>query len=64
MGRDPRIFGVPPSLIRMGLRGIGQGALAAQLVEDLVVDDSGLRNEGWMPGITNDLEEMAYETYS
>jgi UDP-glucose 4-epimerase len=61
MGRPPRLFSVPPPLLSFGLRAVGRGAMAEQLLGDLLVDGSQLRDAGWKPRDTaaGDLRAMA-----
>jgi len=49
LGRPARLVGVPVPLLRAALTAIGQGSLAGQLLDDLVVDGSALAALGWRP---------------
>ncbi|HZF77354.1 MAG TPA: NAD-dependent epimerase/dehydratase family protein [Acetobacteraceae bacterium] len=50
LGRPPRLLPVPPALLAAALRAAGRGAIAAQLLGDLVVDSAAFRREfGWQP---------------
>lgn len=59
LGRSPRLLSVPAPLLRLALAAIGQGQLAGQLLDDLVVDDSALAALGWRPPLgTLDAREL------
>jgi len=64
MGLAPRLFPVPPEILRTTLVGIGRHHTAARLLDDLVVDDASLREQGWRCEPNDDLERMAYEARS
>jgi UDP-glucose 4-epimerase len=50
LDRPPRLLPVPPALLAAALRAAGRGAIAAQLLGDLVVDSAAFRREfGWQP---------------
>ncbi len=58
IGRRPRLFSLPPELLRTALRLGDRGSLAASLLGTLQVDSSALREAGWRPVSTTG-EEIA-----
>jgi nucleoside-diphosphate-sugar epimerase len=55
LGRAPRMWPCPPSLLRGGLRLIGRGGIAAALIGSLSIDDSATRARlGWKPRVSLD----------
>lgn len=62
MGRPPRLWPVPPGLLRAVLGAAGRGAMAARLLDTLTLDDAKLRNDlGWIPPCPAD-DELAAMT--
>lgn len=52
-GHGARIFPAPPGLLRLAAQLLGRGAVAAQLLDDLMVDASRARAAlGWNPPLT------------
>jgi nucleoside-diphosphate-sugar epimerase len=52
LGRAPRLVPFPPGLLRLGLRAIGRGGMAASLIGSLSIDDSATRARlNWQPRI-------------
>lgn len=50
LGRPPRLLPVPPAALALALRAAGRGAMASQLLGDLVVDAAAFRRDfGWQP---------------
>jgi UDP-glucose 4-epimerase len=55
LGREPRLFEVPPGIVRLLGKLSGQTGLVDKLYGSLVIDDSGLREElSWEPAIDVD----------
>jgi nucleoside-diphosphate-sugar epimerase len=55
LGRAPRVFPFPPGLLRLGLRAIGRGGMAAALIGSLSIDDSATRARlTWRPRFSLD----------
>ena len=55
LGRAPRLFPVPPNLLRLTLNAIGRGSMAAALIGSLSIDDSATRARlNWQPRISLD----------
>ena len=53
LGVRPRLFSVPPTLLRLGAVTLGQGAEMRRLLDSLQVDGSRIRDElGWRPPYT------------
>ncbi|MCA1907037.1 MAG: NAD-dependent epimerase/dehydratase family protein [Magnetospirillum sp.] len=61
LGVRPRLPAVPPGLLRLAASVIGKRAAAERLIGSLVVDDTPLRELGWVPHVTlaNGLHTMA-----
>lgn len=60
LGRPARLLPVPVPLLKAALAAAGQGHLARQLIEDLVVDGSALTALGWRPPLASmDPRELA-----
>jgi UDP-glucose 4-epimerase len=53
-GRPPRLFHVPPRLMRGALSALGRGALWERLGGELVVDTAKLQAAGWHPPLDTD----------
>lgn len=51
-GGSPRLFPVPPPLLRMALRAGGRPHLWERFGTELVVDSRKLRDAGWQPAVT------------
>lgn len=51
-GSNPRLFPVPPSLLRMALRAVGRPHLWERFGTELIVDPRKLRDAGWQPAVT------------
>lgn len=52
LGRRPRLFPMPPALLRLGAATFGQREAAGRLLDSLVVDDGATRRAlGWQPRI-------------
>ena len=52
LGRRPRLFPMPPALLRLGAAMLGQREAAGRLLDSLVVDDGTTRQAlGWQPRI-------------
>jgi nucleoside-diphosphate-sugar epimerase len=50
MGRPARLIPVPPGLLRAALTTVGRAAMAARLLDSLLVDDAKIRHDlGWIP---------------
>lgn len=50
MGRAPGLLPIPPSLLRGALAAMGRGAMAGQLLDDLMVDPSAFQRDfPWRP---------------
>jgi nucleoside-diphosphate-sugar epimerase len=48
----PRMFSFPPGLLRLGLKAIGRGGMAAALIGSLSIDDSATRARlNWKPRV-------------
>ncbi len=54
LGMPARLLPVPPALLRAVGAVLGKGAAVARLTGSLVVDDSPLRDFGWVPPISLD----------
>jgi nucleoside-diphosphate-sugar epimerase len=55
LGRAPRMFSFPPSLLRLGLNAVGRGGMASALIGSLSIDDSTTRARlNWKPRISLD----------
>lgn len=55
LDRTPRLFPCPPGLLRLSLRAIGRGGMAAALIGSLSIDDGATRARlGWEPRISLD----------
>jgi nucleoside-diphosphate-sugar epimerase len=53
LGRQPRLFAVPPALLRLGGALLGRRDEVGRLLDDMVVDSSRIRTElGWRPPFT------------
>lgn len=63
MGMSPRLFPAPRSFLYHTLAGLGRRHLASQLFDDLIIDDTALRDAGWRPALTDDMERMAREAH-
>ena len=51
----PRMLRFPPGLLRLGLKAIGRGGMAAALIGSLSIDDSATRTRlNWKPRISFD----------
>ncbi|MCB2101665.1 MAG: NAD-dependent epimerase/dehydratase family protein [Rhodobacterales bacterium] len=62
LGRRPRVWLVPPALLRLGGNLLGREAAVARLLDSLQVDDGKLRRDlGWTPpvGIDDELAATA-----
>jgi nucleoside-diphosphate-sugar epimerase len=55
LGRQPRLFAVPPALLRLVGALLGRGDEIGRLLDDMAVDSSRIRTElGWRPPFTVD----------
>ena len=55
LGVAPRIWPLPPSLLRLALRSVGRSGTAAALIGSLAIDDSATRARlGWKPRVSLD----------
>ncbi len=53
MGLPARLIAVPPGLLRAGLTMLGRRAMAARLLDSLVLDDAKIRHDlGWIPPLS------------
>jgi nucleoside-diphosphate-sugar epimerase len=51
----PRMFSFPPGLLRLGLKAIGRGGMAAALIGSLSIDDNATRTRlNWKPRVSFD----------
>lgn len=63
MDMPPRMFGVPTTILRSCLHALKKSDLASQLLDDLVVEDTPLREVGWQPTYAGDMKEMGREAF-
>jgi UDP-glucose 4-epimerase len=55
LGRAPRMFPFPPGLLRLALKMVGRGGMAAALIGSLSIDDSATRSRlDWTPRVSLD----------
>jgi UDP-glucose 4-epimerase len=64
LGRQPNLFPVPQSLLKMLLRSAGREEIYRRISGSLVADPSALIDLGWTPRLTtvNGLSQLMHET--